>query len=226
MPQINNKLTFLLDKEPSEILEYFRSLGLVLSDDWDDFLKENTKTAFKIASVNKANLLVIAKNIVDDAIAQGTDIKVFKEQIKEQLNLRDWHAKLVVSQNINNSYNAGRYIIHQEAKDRFPFLRPVVMLDNKTTDICSWLGTQKICLRADDPKLRFMYSPRHFHCRTIWVAINDLQKERLGLNLVDVSSIPVKYRNAKNFDRIPTKMLKFDLSKFPKELENKLQEII
>lgn len=226
MPALESNLTFLLDKTPEEILEYFRELGIVLDDDWDDFISENNHNAFKIASINKANLLLIAKNIIEDAIAKGTDLKEFKNRLKEELGLRDWHAKLVVTQNISNSYNAGRYIIHQDAKDKFPYLRPVVTLDNKTTDICSWLSSSKMCLRADDPKLHFMYSPRHFKCRTIWVAITDLQKERMGLKVMNVKDISDDKLNHKDFRKLPTKMFTPDLKKYPKQLANKLEEAL
>lgn len=210
------------DKDPEDILEYFRDIGVVLSDDWDDYFSNWGSDGFKIAGVNNANHLMDAKELIDEAIAKGTDLKVFKETLKFGLDLKGWHADLVVTQNISNAYNAGRYYQHLDDVEDFPYVEPFVLEDSKTTDSCSWLANQKICFRIDDPDLKNMYSPRHFHCRTVYSSITKKQKDRSGLKVKRISDIPQKHWNKKEFRTLPNESFKPNYDKYPKELVEKL----
>lgn len=211
------------DKDPDEILDYFRSIDVVLDDNWNDYFDKFGSDAFKVAGINNANHLMDAKELIDEAIATGTDLKVFKDTLKFGLDLRGWHADLVVTQNISNSYSAGRYYQQLEDTEDFPYIRPIVMDDGKTTDSCNWLKQQNICFRMDDPNLKNMYSPRHFRCRTIYVQITEKQRERYGLTVKDIASIPEKYWNKKEFRRLPSDAYKPDIKKYPKELQEYLK---
>lgn len=216
-------LKFAFDKNPDEVIEYFKSIGVVLDDDWNEYFEKFGKDAFKIAGVNNANHLMDAKELIEEAIAKGTDLKVFKDTLKFGLDLRAWHANLVVTQNISNAYSAGRYYQQIDDPDGdFPYIRPFVMQDKKTTDSCTWLGNQSICFRIDDPELYKMYTPRHFKCRTVYSAISEKQKDRLGLTVKSISEIPEKYWNNKEFRKLPNQQYSPDLNKFPKELRDKL----
>ncbi|MBX3045147.1 MAG: hypothetical protein KIT33_15380 [Candidatus Kapabacteria bacterium] len=218
-----DNLKFAFSKDPTEIIEYFKSLGVVLDDEWDDYYEQFQTKAFKVAGINNAQHLVDAKELIEEAITKGTDLKVFKETLKYGLDLRGWHADLVVTQNISNAYNAGRYYQQiDDPDDDFPYLRPVVMMDKKTTDICQWLGNQSIVLKVKDPKLNNMYSPRHFRCRVVYFAISEKQRQRLGLTVKNVEDIPEKYWNKKEFRNLPSDDFNPDLSNFPKELQEKL----
>jgi ubiquitin-protein ligase len=217
-----NDLLIAFEKDPTEVREYFESLGIVLSKDWDSFLELFEKMAFKIAGVNNANHLMDAKKLIEDAIKNGQNLREFKKEFRETMKLRAWHADLVVTQNISNAYNGGRFQQQMEGIERFPLLRPIVMQDQKTTKPCKWLAEQNICVRANDKKLKNVYSPRHFHCRTIWVAITEKQKERLGLREVSISEIPEQYLNDKNFRRLPNSY-EPDVTGFPKKLKDKLK---
>jgi uncharacterized protein with gpF-like domain len=216
-------LLIAFDKEPEEVLDYFRSLGVVLSDDWSDYLKQFETDAFHIAGINDANHLMDAKDMIDKAITDGTKLKDFIDNIQKDLELRAWHAKLVVTQNISNSYNSGRLIQQLDGTDTFPYLRPVVLLDSKTTNICTWLSKQNLCVRADDPMLKNMYSPRHFRCRTIWVAITEKQMERMGLKVIAIKDIDPSHWNNKDFRRLPNSGFKPDLSQYPAALNKQIK---
>jgi len=217
-----DELKAAFDKKPEDIIEYFKSLGVVLSDDWDDYFEKFGKDAFKIAGINNANHLMDAKELIEEAISKGTDLKVFKDSLKFGLDLRGWHADLVVTQNISNAYNAGRYYQQIDDTEGFPYVRPVTLNDRKTTKICDWLGKQNYAFRIDDPNLNKMYSPRHFHCRTYYVSITEKQKERMGYIVKDIDEIPEQYLNHKEFRKLPSEKYNPDLSKFPKELKEKI----
>ncbi|MCO5252558.1 MAG: phage head morphogenesis protein [Candidatus Kapabacteria bacterium] len=217
-------LIIAFEKDPKEVRDYFESLGIVLSDDWEDFLKQFEKDAFKIAGVNNANHLMDAKKLISDAIANGTPLSDFKKQFRQSMNLRAWHADLVVTQNISNAYNGGRFQQQSEDVDYFPYLQPITMNDKKSTPGCKWLDEQNICFKIKDKNLKLMYSPRHFHCRTIYVSITEKQREREGLTVKEISTIPKKYLNAPEFRKLPNTAFEPDLSGFPKELKEKIKQ--
>lgn len=217
----NLKIAF--DKTPVEIIEYFESLGVILNDDWEDYIKNFNTDAFTIAGLNNAQHLYDAKELIEEAIREGTDLKVFKDTLKFGLELKSWHADLVVTQNISNAYNAGRYYQQiNDPDDEFPFVRPIAMNDSKSTDTCKWLSGQNICFRINDQLLKNMYSPRHFKCRTIFVAISEQQAKRMELTVKDIKDIPEKYWNAKEFRNLPTDKFTPDVSKFPKFIQEKI----
>lgn len=217
-------LIVAFEKDPKEVRDYFESLGIVLSDDWEDFLKRFEKDAFKIAGVNNANHLMDAKKLISDAIANGTPLRDFKKQFRASMNLRAWHADLVVTQNISNAYNGGRFQQQSEDVDYFPYLQPIAMGDNKSTPGCKWLDQQNICFKITDKNLKLMYPPRHFHCRTIFVSITEKQREREGLKVKEIATVPKKYLNAPEFRKLPNLPFEPDLSGFPKQLKDKLKD--
>ena len=57
-------LKFAFDKNPDEVIEYFKSIGVVLDDDWNEYFEKFGKDAFKIAGVNNANHLMDAKELI------------------------------------------------------------------------------------------------------------------------------------------------------------------
>jgi uncharacterized protein with gpF-like domain len=216
-------LEFAFGLEPEDAVEYFRKLGLKISDNWRDTLAAIMEDAFSIAGVKNMDHLIDAKNLILEAMSRGDDLKEFKQQFKENFKLRSWHADLVVTQNISNSYNAGRYLQQIDNPEDFQFLRPIVLEDKKTTNICKWLAKQKIVVRVDDKLLKNVYSPRHFHCRTIWVAINDKMRKLLGLKVKNIAEIPPQYWNAEGFRRLPTDKYEPDFKKYPKNLIDKFK---
>lgn len=226
MPQISNDLTFLLDKKPDEILEHFRNLGVALDKDWYQYMKMFDNQAFFIAHVHKANLLILAKKIIEQAIESGTDLKEFTSKIKDELKLKDWHAKIIITQNINNAFNEGRLKLQMDTKASFPYMLPVVTMDTKTTDNCYWLESENICFKTDDPNLYKMYPPRHFRCRTIFVSLTEKKKDNLKLKVRPIDTIPENRLNDIDFRRKPLSVLQPNISKFPTYLKNKLKKII
>lgn len=224
MPKLTlEMLKTAFDKEPEDVLEYFRSLGVVLSDDWEEYFEKFGKDAFKIAGINNARNLMEAKALIEEAIAKGRNHKEVISELAKNLKLADWHAKLVVTQNIANSYNAGRYFDQLEDEDDFPYLRPVTMLDKNTTERCNWLGNQNIVFKKSDPNLKNMYPPRHFNCRTFFTEIMESQKDRLGLRVKEIKEIPEKYLNDEKFRKLPDAEFNPDLSSLPKQLRLKFK---
>lgn len=224
MPKLTLKnLKDAFSKKPEDVLAYFKSLGIVLDDDWEDYFKKFGKDAFKIAGINNAQNLMMAKELIEDAIENGKSHKIFIDELQNELALRDWHARLVVDQNISNAYNAGRYYLQLEDEDDFPYLRPVVIHDKKTTTSCDWLGKQNIVFKKNDPLLKLMYPPRHFNCRTYFDEIMESQKERLGYTVKKIKDIPEQYLNDERFRKLPSDEFKPDLSVFPPKLRIKIK---
>lgn len=224
MAKINVKdLLIAFDKSPDEAIKYLKSKGMEPSGNWKETFEAIKKDAFAIAGVKGLDAIMEAKSLIVQAMEGGLDLYKFKKQFAKEFDLRMWHAKLVVNQNISNSYNAGRLEMQQTDTDAFPYLQPIVQLDKKTTKICKWLAGQNVVFRADDPQLKYVYSPRHFQCRVMYIAINEAHKRRDGLKVMKCSSVPNQYRNAKEFQRLPTEGYKTDLSKYPKKLSSKFK---
>jgi uncharacterized protein with gpF-like domain len=224
MPKLTlNNLIDAFSKKPEDVLAYFKSLGVVLNDDWEEYFEKFGKDAFKIAGINNAQNLMTAKAIIEEAIENGTSHNKLIDELLNELALRDWHARLVVNQNISNAYNAGRYYLQLEDEDDFPYLRPITVHDKKTTSSCDWLGKQNIVFKKSDPLLKLMYPPRHFNCRTYFDEIMESQKERLGYTVKNIKDIPEQYLNDEKFRKLPSDEFKPDLSNFPPKLRIKIK---
>jgi hypothetical protein len=222
------RLLIALDKKPEEAIEYFKKLGLQVSDNWKDTLKAIRNDAFAIAGVKNMDNLLAIKELIIDAMEGEIPVKDFKKFVAEQLNLKTWHGALVVSQNISNSRAAGEYQKALDTMDDFPLLRPITILDSKTTEICTWLHNHKFAIKINDTGLKNFFHPRHFRCRTIWVPITYKQAKRLNLVVKNTKDIDEKYWNQVEFRRLPnTPFLKrIDISKYPKELIEQFNKIL
>ena len=220
-------LIYSFSLTPEEAYKYFESLGVRLSDNWEETWRAIQEDSFAISGVKNMDLLLQTKDLILQAIESGKNFKQFKEEIIDTLGLVGWHADLVVSQNISNAYSAGSYQRALETSAVFPYMRPIVTSDSKTTDICKWLNGNKFAIRIDDPDLNKFINPRHFRCRTIWKAINEKQRIDLGLPLKKGKDIPEKYWNSKEFRRLPNVPIQnsIDLSKYPKDLIDQFNKI-
>jgi hypothetical protein len=213
-------LVFAFGLSDEEAVEYFKGLGVSLSDNWMDTWEAIKKDALAIAGIKNMDQILYAHDQIQKAMEADTPLKDFKKDLADKLSLKEWHSSLVISQNISNAHAAGTLERQLNTSDDFPFLRPVTILDKKTTKICSWLSTQKFVISIKDKGLKNMYHPRHFRCRTFWVVINDSQRKRMNLEVKKVSDIPQQNWNQVQFRRLPNVSILsgFDLSKYPKEM--------
>ena len=224
MALTEKELIFAFGLPSEDAVKYLQKKGIRVSKDWKDTLKKIKDDVFLITGVTNIKNLQYVRDLILKALNEGLPLKEFKEKIKDLLKLPDWHAKLVLTQNISNSYNAGRLKLQLEDWQDFPYLRPVVIMDKKTTAICRFLYLSNLVIKINDPNLKYASSPRHFHCRTIWVVISETQRKRMGLKVVNIKDIPKKYWNDPHFQRLPNLPLsKNDFEDLPAELVKQIK---
>jgi uncharacterized protein with gpF-like domain len=213
--------------EPKEAIEFFKRLGIKPSGSWQDTLEAVLADAFAIAGVKNMDMLLDAQEIIELAMKEGKDLREFKNYFKEELKLRNWHASLVVTQNISNAYSAGR-LDRQSKAVTLPLLRFVLGGREHHTEGCLYLANNKIAVRQDDPDLRKIYTPRHFRCGTIAFAVSEKWCEKNGYTIKKIGDIPPKFLNTKGFEHLPNIPFRnrIDLEKYPDELLNKFEEYV
>ena len=223
-----NELIASFELEPKLAIEFFKKLGIKPSGSWEDTLKAVLDDAFAIAGVKNMDMLMDAREVIELAMMEGKDLKEFKKYIKEELQLRNWHASLVVTQNISNAYHAGRFERQSLSGALLPCVRFVLGGKKEHTEGCLYLANNKIAVRLDDPDLKKVYPPRHFRCGTVAYVVSETWCENNGYTIKKVSDIPPKYLNAKGFEHLPNLPFKdrIDYSKYPNELLNKYKELV
>lgn len=211
MEMTKKDLLLVFKMKPKDAIKYLKDKGVQTAEGWKQAAKVVATDAFTISKVMAIDQLVHARNLLLQYLDRQISYYDAKQQIRQDLALPKHHANLVVRQNISNAYAHGNYERAMAAKTAYPYLRPIVLIDKNTTDICKYLYKKKMAVRIDDPLLKYIYHPRHFQCRTIWKPCNDDMIRMLGLRVVSISTIPKQYLNAKGFQRLPNQGLGINL---------------
>lgn len=213
---------------PEDAIKFFKKLGIKPSLNWKETLAAILNNAFAIAGVKNMDSIMDAKQLIEKAIEDGTDLDDFKKKIKEDLQLRNWHADLVVTQNVANSYNSGSFKRQEQSKDLLPYVRFILGARMHHTPGCLWLVNNKVAIRIDDPLINKFYPSRHFRCATIAKSVSEKWVDDNGYKVRKGSDIPKIYQNSKGFNTPPNApmMDRFDFTKYPKQLFNKFKELV
>jgi len=219
-------------KSPKAVLEYFKSLGIVIKDE-EKFLEEIEKDAFYITKVTKLDLLLDIKKEIEDAIENGTSFKDFKDNFRNILERRgyyddtgkgintNWRINLIYKQNIIKSYSAGRYFQSQEYKNDFPYYVNYSVLDKTTTPACTYLNNKVV--RIDDPKINLIYPPGHFRCRRIMIPVEYNFVISKGYEIVSVDQVQ-KHWNKPSFQKLPTAPFAKDFTAVPNDFKKEFDD--
>src|SRR3972149_3987534 len=101
----------------SEQIQFFRYKLNIGTRAWTDIWRDAHDSAFMVAGAYKADLLADLREIVDQAITQGTTLQKFRkgfDAIVEQHGWnynggRNWRTRVIYETNLRTSYQAGRY---------------------------------------------------------------------------------------------------------------------
>lgn len=176
--------------DPSEFAEAVAAFRRrVPMPDWKwDALSEAERTfAFKVSGVAQADLANDAWQAIDRAIAEGTTLDTFKNEVGAKLEAAWGKAdparlETIFRTNLLGAYNAGRHEIlsHPEVKKARPFWRYDASGDDRDCDVCDALdGTVR---PADDPWWHGHTPPCHFQCRCILVPLSQEEAEEEGID--------------------------------------------
>lgn len=199
-------LSYALGLTPVEAVQYFRSKGIAVTENWHDLWQEAHARAFTVAGVAKLDLLQDIRGAVDTAIKEGRTERWFLNELAPILKKKGWwgkkevtnpdtgevrhvrqgspsRLKLIYRQNTQSAYMAGRYKQQLENADSAPYLCYIAVLDQKTRPAHAAL--HNMVFRYDDPFWGAMYPPNGYGCRCRVAAYSEFRLKRRGLKVSD-----------------------------------------
>lgn len=199
-------LSYALGLTPVEAVQYFRSKGIAVTENWHDLWQEAHARAFTVAGVAKLDLLQDIRGAVDTAIKEGRTERWFLNELAPILKKKGWwgkkevtnpdtgevrhvrqgspsRLKLIYRQNTQSAYMAGRYKQQLENADSAPYLCYIAVLDQKTRPAHAAL--HNMVFRYDDPFWGAMYPPNGYGCRCRVAAYSESRLKRRGLKVSD-----------------------------------------
>ena len=186
---------------PTEAVKFFRAKGFKIGFAWQDVWQEEHTRAFTVAKAMRYDILRDIRAAVDDALAKGTTLAQFREQLEPTLQAKGWwgkkletdpltgktkvvqlgsprRLKTIYNVNLRMAYAAGAWERAERAKKRRPFLRYVqVDRPSKREEHAPWHGT---VLRMDDPWWDSHYPPNGWGCGCHVIQLSKRDLERFG----------------------------------------------
>lgn len=190
-------IQFAFTLSPEEAVKFFKEKGIVVTDNWKQLWDLASAKAFTVAGLMQMDMLQSIKSAVDLSISKGITYEEFMKQLKpfleasgwyDKLKNPDWRMRLIFEQNVQSSYQAGRYRQMLESSKTRPYWKYVSVMDSGTTSICRSLNGK--VLKSDDPQWSTIYPPNHFRCRSIVTSYSLKQMNQLGLEVA--TNIEVK----------------------------------
>ncbi|VWX62574.1 phage minor head protein [Sphingorhabdus sp. 109] len=191
---------------PKEAIAYFRRKGILFGFSWEDVWQEEHAKAFTVAKAMTRDLIEDIREAVDQAIAQGETLAMFRKQLTPVLIARGWwgrktvidpangeevvaqlgsprRLKTIYQTNMRTSYQAGRYERIQRQKSSFPFMRYMSVMDGRERpEHGAWHGT---ILPVDDPWWDTHYPPCGWNCRCTPQPLSQRMIDRRGWKITD-----------------------------------------
>jgi len=187
-----------------EAIEYFRSLGLALSEEEALALwRETGKQSFYITGVRNLDALEDAKGLIDDALAEGKSLGAFKKEFEELMRGKGWAEKLaeagltkkqqayrvetIYRNNVQAAYNAGRWEQQQRNKSLRSYLEYDAVDDGRVRP--SHASMDGKVYPVDDPVWDEWYPPNGHGCRCKVRSRTgrDIERRNLTIERSDVS---------------------------------------
>jgi hypothetical protein len=194
----------------AKALEWMRRKVPMPTGAWDEMTGAAQQWAFTIAGVTQVQALQEVLNLTTKAVDEGMLYKDFKEQFSEAWErrgfspLRDWRMRLVLMQNLRNSYAAGRYQQQMDpaTKLRRPYL--VYRHGDPITPRPHHAALDGFTAAADDPVWNSLYAPNGFNCSCRIYSMNARQLAQEGLSLSDpLPMVQVTERGGDRSVRVP-----------------------
>lgn len=191
---------------PLEAIRFFRDKGFTFGFSWQDVWQEEHAAAFTVAKAMSRDVLETIRAAVDAAIADGTTIERFRDDLTPKLQALGWWGRkkmidpltaqaktvqlgsprrlgTIFRVNMRAAYQAGRWERIDAQKKTFPYLRYVSVMDGRERpQHHAWHDT---VLPVDDPWWDTHYGPCDWECRCTAAAYNARQLARKGLAVTE-----------------------------------------
>ena len=192
-------LAYAIGLKPAEAIKYFKSKGFAFSWDWEEIWQEAHAKAFTVAKVTRLDILQDIRTGVQEALDHGITYEEFAKKLTPLLKSKGWWGKeeqvneqtgeittvqlgspyrlrTIFDQNLQTSYNVGRYRTQMENVDNRPNLMYVAVMDARTRPAHAMLNGR--VFRFDDEFWKSFYPPNGWRCRCRVRSLSDA-------NLVD-----------------------------------------
>ena len=158
---------------------------------WDELKGEDQRWAFTVAGIMQADALESIQESVKRSLEGGIGYREFKTSFDEAYSrtgadpLKPWRARLVLNQNVKNSYQAGRY--ERQNDPEFQRIAPYKRYAHGYSDTPrpGHLALDGFVARADDPVWESIYPPNGFNCSCRVFTLTQGQFERGKYELSD-----------------------------------------
>lgn len=173
-------------------IDYLRAKRRVPTQHWTDLWHTEHAVGFAVASATAADLLKDLHEAVQQALAQGQDIKDFRPEFERIVQAhgwtgwtgettakgRAWRARVIWDTNLRSAFAAGHWAGIEATKDDFPYLRYSAVLDSRTRpQHAAWHGT---ILPVDHPWWQTHFPPNGWYCRCQAIPVSERQLRRRG----------------------------------------------
>lgn len=199
----------------AEASAWFRSKLNIPTTKWDELAGEAHGKGFMSAGAYQADLLTELRQMVDTAIAGGTDIREFRQQFKPLVQkygwqLRGggpaWRSDLIWRTNITSAYQAGRWQQFEAAALKY---LKYVHNDGVRNPRPNHLAMDGKILPRTDPFWQINYPPNGFGCKCRAVAATE--KEFQGAE-------PEQTHRPENWQDLPDKGWDYNVGTAGKQL--------
>lgn len=179
-----------------EAISYLENRIALPAERWKDYANSEANAAFWSAGAVDATLVSDLQKAVTRAIQSGVpydspdfaaQIASFSEQYGWDIKGgADWRARLILSQNLRQSYAAGRH--DQQFDPDVMKLQPYLQYlhSDSRAPRPDHLALDGKVFRKDDPIVNSIYGPRGFGCGCTMVSLSQRQLDRRGLLVEDL----------------------------------------
>lgn len=191
---------------PEQAIRFFQAKGLKTSFDWRDMLHEEHTRAFTVAKMMDMDMLADVRSAVERAIANGTTLHKFREDLEPMLKAKGWwgaqeirdpvtgkittaqlgsprRLKTIFDTNMGTAYSAGKWKQIEATSKTFPYLMYDAVNDGRTRP--QHRAWDNLVLRFDDPWWKTHYPPNGWNCRCSVIQLSQRQLERMGKKAPD-----------------------------------------
>lgn len=187
--------------EPQEAIDFFRQKGYRIGFDYRDVWRQEHQAAFTVAKAMQVDLLQAIRQEVDKALASGSTLADFRQELEPFLVKRGWWGKqemtdpltgerklaqlgsprrlqVIFDTNLATAYSEGQWERIQASRELFPFL----MYDGLNSahpreQHRPWDG---LVLRADDPWWESHMPIKAYGCKCTVVQLTRRMMAREG----------------------------------------------
>ncbi len=227
--QLKLILNEIFNMKPEKAVAYLKSLGYKITWNWKEQLKAIKERAFTVAKVTKADILILLKQSLENALAEGQTYKDWLKQLNPILQQKGyakredgsaWRKDVIYRTNIQTAYQAGRYLEMKNASQTHPYWQFIAVIDNRTRPNHAALNGKVI--PANDPFWKTHYPPLGYNCRCRVRALTGNDIKAMGLQIYPGSAF-LHIQPDPGFEINPAEVWQPNLSKYPPELRKRLQ---